>query len=168
MGKLASNSDFADLLFDTCPLERLNGFSDGITPYTVRLDGGSMSFRGRLPTNCIFAAGPIDPSEPEHHISFTPVPIVDSVVIQTDVPEGSKIWDDSMIFWHFETKTEGFWSIKQCLHPSRRAGSCRVSEGNGTAITYNFDGADPHWRQRVFVQLNEKLYRSFDYYLGRG
>lgn len=117
----------------------------------MKLDGDALSFRGRVPFDYSYGAGPIVPDNLEHTISYQQVPIVDTVVIQTEVDDN--LWSDNP-FNRYLTRTEGVWISYRCLYPGRKAVHCYASHGTGSLITYTFEGACV-FEPRLVVQFSE-------------
>ncbi|KIO30717.1 hypothetical protein M407DRAFT_242099 [Tulasnella calospora MUT 4182] len=111
-------------------------------PYYVYID--SLTFVStRVPSiDLLYASNPLDPNE-EHTVTVQPARLLESVTVEMDLGDEADMMmsmDDGQLFQQDGFVTYGTWNTNACLGGGRAAGTCHVSQGSGSVISYTFEG----------------------------
>ncbi|KIO30722.1 hypothetical protein M407DRAFT_20252 [Tulasnella calospora MUT 4182] len=111
-------------------------------PYTVYLD--STEFASvRSPSNdLLYHTTNLDQNE-QHTVIIQPARLLDSVIVEMDLGAEADVMmsmDDGQLFQQAGFVATGQWNTDACLGAGRAAGTCHVSEGSGSEISYTFEG----------------------------
>ncbi|KAG8909075.1 hypothetical protein FRC01_007150, partial [Tulasnella sp. 417] len=111
-------------------------------PYTVYLDSDEFGAVHTPSNDLLYHAGNLDLND-QHTVTVRPARLLESVIVETDPGDNYAITislHDGQRFEQDGFVTTGQWSTDSCLGEGRIAGTCYVSEGTGSSISYTFLG----------------------------
>ncbi|KAG8953441.1 hypothetical protein FRC04_002283 [Tulasnella sp. 424] len=113
-----------------------------IVPYTLYLD--SLTFvSNRVPSDDLLYHAVNLAQNEEHTVIVNPARLLDSVIVEMDLGDEADMMmsmDDGQLFLQDGFIATGQWNTNACLGDGRADGTCHVSEGSGSEISYTFEG----------------------------
>ncbi|KIO30721.1 hypothetical protein M407DRAFT_20251 [Tulasnella calospora MUT 4182] len=110
--------------------------------FLVHIDSLTFRLSHFAGVNLLYQSDPLDPNK-EHTVSVEPASILESVTVEMDLGDKADVMiglDDGQLFEQDGFVATGSWNTDACLGTGRAAGTCYVSEGSGSIISYTFEG----------------------------
>ncbi|KAG9043227.1 hypothetical protein FS837_009855 [Tulasnella sp. UAMH 9824] len=112
-------------------------------PYTVYLNAEEYA-SVRSPSNdLLYHATNLRDLTEQHTVVVQPARLLDAIIIEMDLGDEANMMmsmDDGQLFQQDGFVATGEWNTYSCLGAGRAGGTCHVSGGSGSEISYTFEG----------------------------